>query len=210
MRQQSKWRKTVDFDTPLFIMKDLFRRLRSLTLSKGQHTLSSSKHIRKLEPRDAIAFASLRLDATKANPECFCSSINELQKTTVDYFAKEIEQRHQLTNNLVIGYFQQNKLVGTIGVEQLHGDLRKHKSRIWGLMVLPECRRQGVARALCETAIDQAKAFGADKLGLELTGEAVAALQLYRSLGFRIETIEPMALKLEGRYMDEIRMAICF
>lgn len=166
--------------------------------------------IRQLDPKDAIAFATLRLASTKANPECFCTSLAELQSATVELFAQEIKQRQQLKNNLILGFFQHGELLGTVGIEQLYGDLRRHKGRVWGLMVSPEHHRQGIARQLCEDAVKTAKDFGVEKLSLELTSEAVAALQLYRSLGFRIETVEPMALKLEGRYLDEIKMAIYF
>lgn len=166
--------------------------------------------IRQLEPKDAIAFATLRLTSTKANPECFCTSLSELQTATVELFAQEIEQRHKLKNNRILGCFQHGELVGAIGIEQLYGDLRRHKGRIWGLMVSPDYRRQGIARLLCEEAVKTAQKYGVEKLSLELTSEAVAAMQLYRSLNFRIETVEPMALKLEGRYLDEIKMALCF
>lgn len=166
--------------------------------------------IRPLDPKDAIALATLRLASTKANPECFCTSLSELQTATVDLFAQEIKQRHQLENNRILGYFHHGEMLGAIGVEQLYGDLRRHKGRIWGLMVSPEHRRQGIARELCNAAVETAKDYGVEKLSLELTSEAVAAMKLYRSLDFRIETVEPMALKFEGRYLDEIRMAICF
>lgn len=166
--------------------------------------------IRLLDPKDAIAFATLRLASTKANPECFCTSLSELQTATVELFAQEIKQRHELKHNRILGYFHQGELRGAVGIEQLYGDLRCHKGRVWGLMVSPDYRRQGIARQLCEAAIQTAKEYGVEKLSLELTSEAVAAMQLYRRLGFRIETVEPMALKLEGRYLDEIKMAICF
>lgn len=167
-------------------------------------------NIRPLDPKDAIAYASLRLATTTANPECFCTSLAELQTASVEQFSNEIKHRNQLVNNKMLGYFQQGKLIGAVGVEQLYGDLRRHKGRLWGLMVLPDQRRQGVARKLCEAAITMATTYPVEKLGLELTSEAIAAMRLYRSLGFKIETVEPMALKSEGRYLDEIRMALCF
>jgi len=116
--------------------------------------------------------------------------------------------------DISLGYMpggeQNEKLLGVIGLERLNGTLRAHRARIWGLVISIKHRRQGISRQLCVHTIEQARKMTVEKLSLELTGEAVAALHLYRNLGFRIESVEPLALKMDGRYLDEIRMALCF
>lgn len=142
--------------------------------------------IHPLQRSDAKAFALLRRQCTQANPECFCSSLAEVQQYSLAFYQREISEAETLPHQTLLGCFADKLLLGSIGVEQLHGQLRQHRGRLWGLMVAPEQRRQGIARLLCEHAIEQARQLGIEKLGLELTSEAQAAMQLYRSLGFRI------------------------
>lgn len=166
--------------------------------------------IRPLKAKDATALSQLRLQATEANPECFCTTLHEVRSYPVGFYQQEIEQAESNPRQKILGYFVDDQLLGAVGVERLHGGMLQHRGRIWGLMVCPNSRRQGIARQLCEAAVQEAKQLEVEKLGLEVTGDAIAAMQLYRSLGFRIETIEPLALKLDGHYMDEIRMSLCF
>ena len=167
--------------------------------------------LRPLQLEDAEAFMALRTKSIAANPECFCSSIGEVQQQGLNHYRELISAHEHATRQQLYGAFSDSgQLQGVIAIEQLAGALRAHRGRIWGLMVDPDCRRQGVARQLCQQALDTGKALALEKISLELTGEAVAALHLYRALGFRIESIEPLALKLDGRYLDEIRMSLCF
>ncbi len=167
-------------------------------------------NIRALHAADAAAFQRLRLNTLRANPECFCTSLQEAQGQNLADYLQQISDTLKSDQQHLIGAFDERGLLGMVGIERLKGGLRCHRGRIWGLMVDADQRRRGTARQLCGQAIVLARQMGVEKLGLELTGEALAALHLYRSLGFRIEGIEPLALKLDGRYLDEIRMALYF
>lgn len=59
------------------------------------------------------------------------------------------------------------------------------EAEILTLAVLPEQRRQGLARALLLEAIGQCQALGADTLFLEVATRNAAARALYTALGFR-------------------------
>jgi ribosomal protein S18 acetylase RimI-like enzyme len=52
------------------------------------------------------------------------------------------------------------------------------------LYVVPEARRTGVARAILERALDEARARGIRSIDLEVVPSQAAAFGLYRSLGF--------------------------
>jgi ribosomal protein S18 acetylase RimI-like enzyme len=52
------------------------------------------------------------------------------------------------------------------------------------LYVVPQLRGQGLGRALMETAIEVARARGADHMDLGTSDDDVAARSLYESLGF--------------------------
>jgi GNAT superfamily N-acetyltransferase len=60
-------------------------------------------------------------------------------------------------------------------------------SRVWilnDLLVLPEARRKGVARALLSAAADFARADGASRLELETDHDNATAQALYRAMGW--------------------------
>ena len=167
--------------------------------------------VRPLAVADSTALRNLRLNAITANPECFCTALSEVKLQDINYYQAQIRLSDSSSNQTLFGAFSaNNQLLGVIGLERMSGVLRAHRARFWGLITDTKYRRQGIARQLCAHAMDQARDMSVEKLSLELTGEAVPALHLYRSLGFRIESVEPLALKLDGRYLDEIRMVLCF
>ena len=60
-------------------------------------------------------------------------------------------------------------------------------SRVWilnDLLVLPEARRMGVARALLSSAAEFARADGALRLELETDHDNASAQALYRAMGW--------------------------
>ncbi|MDB5469943.1 MAG: rimI [Caulobacter sp.] len=60
------------------------------------------------------------------------------------------------------------------------------EAEIITLAVAPAARRRGLARRLVEAATVRAMALGAEALFLEVADDNVAALSLYRGLGFEI------------------------
>ncbi|WP_207061462.1 GNAT family N-acetyltransferase [Motiliproteus sp. SC1-56] len=166
--------------------------------------------IRPLGQKDAPLLQQLRLANVRHDPHCFCTSAAEVQRQPLLDFEQLIERFARLHDGCLWGAFGPGgQLLGSLALERLYGDYLRHKARIWGLMVDPGQRRRAVASQLCQRAIREAQAMdGVEKLVLELTGEAVAAMHLYRGLGFRIEGVEPLSLKQQNRYLDEIQMGL--
>jgi len=64
------------------------------------------------------------------------------------------------------------------------------------LYVVPEARRSGVARTLLARVCDQARREGVRAVELEVVPTQLAALALYRSLGFAVVHRQRMSLSL--------------
>ncbi len=165
--------------------------------------------VRPLTTAHAGAMLELQNTCYNHNPACFTSTQDQL----ADHLSHLDSDPKQL--NVVFGAFSDDappspdNFLGLVGMTHYGCALRRHKAHIWGLSVIPKSRRKGVGKALCEALVLHARTLTSiEKLTLTLTGEAVAALHLCRGLGFRIEGVEPMSMKLEGRYLDEIRMAL--
>ncbi|WBB59808.1 N-acetyltransferase [Streptomyces sp. WMMC500] len=81
-----------------------------------------------------------------------------------------------------------------------------HVRQIQGLVVAPEARGAGVARALLRAGAEHARAAGARRLTLRVLGHNAPARRLYESEGFAVEGVLPEEFLLDGRYVDDVLM----
>ena len=84
----------------------------------------------------------------------------------------------------------------------------RHVLEVKGLAVDPAHARRGLGRLLVMAAVREATARGARRLTLRVLGSNRGARALYESCGFRIEGILLEQFLLDGRYVDDILMAI--
>jgi ribosomal protein S18 acetylase RimI-like enzyme len=83
-----------------------------------------------------------------------------------------------------------------------------HVLEIKGLSVSPAHRRHGVAKALLHAAIAEAKAAGACRITLRVLSHNTPARHLYAGCGFEIEGVLRGFFRLDGRYVDDVLMAL--
>ena len=73
---------------------------------------------------------------------------------------------------------------------------------LWGVYVKAEMRGAGLGRVLVQAVIEAARPE-ARQLHTAVVTENPVARQLYQTLGFRSYGIEPRALEVDGRFLDE-------
>ena len=83
----------------------------------------------------------------------------------------------------------------------------RHSGRL-GTGLLPPFRGVGLGRGLVEAALHAAWEHGLERIALEVFASNARAITLYERLGFRREGIRRRARKLDGRYDDEVLMAL--
>lgn len=83
-----------------------------------------------------------------------------------------------------------------------------HVFEIKGLTVSPAHRRRGVGKALMHAAIEYARDAGARRLTLRVLSHNTAARDLYTACGFEIEGVLRGYFRLDGRYVDDVLMAL--
>ena len=155
--------------------------------------------------QDARSLWNLRLHALETVPEAFGESAQEHQQTPVEKYAERL--RSTANESAVIGAFEESALVGMIGLYRDQRAKRRHKGWIWGMFVEERYRGTGLGRALLEEAISTARnMLGLRCVLLSVTGSQESARRLYLSAGFRPYGIEPQALKVDDRYLDEEHM----
>ena len=155
--------------------------------------------IRRLRRSDAEPYRELRLEALVAHPEAFAASFTAELAQSTGWHAGRLE-RHP-----VFGGGFDGGLDGMGGLFVSDAPKTRHKATIWGLYVRPACRGHGLGRALLEHAMGYA-ASTVEELRLSVTAASEPAMALYRRAGFREYGREPRAIKIAGRYQEEILM----
>jgi ribosomal protein S18 acetylase RimI-like enzyme len=110
-----------------------------------------------------------------------------------DYVARVADVGTRARHALVLGAFEDGRLVGTVTLE-LDGRIRGGHPRpplepdqghVRMLGVDPALQRRGIGRALMEACAEHAGRTGKRRLTLETTESMAAAQALYESMGFR-------------------------
>lgn len=159
--------------------------------------------IRQLTATDAAAFRALRLAGLQEAPTAFGSSYGREKDRTVEDFAQTIARNH------MVGAFDGERLVGVAGFYPSTGEKDGHKGNVWGVYVEPAHRGGGIARAMMERLLEHARTVVL-LVHLCVVTDNVAALRLYERLGFVGYGTEPRALRVDGRFYDELLMVLRF
>jgi ribosomal protein S18 acetylase RimI-like enzyme len=161
--------------------------------------------IRRLLPADAGPCWNLRLRALESDPGAFSEDAEEHRQKTVEAVAERLANQW----NCTLGAFDGPRLIGMVGVGRQERIKRRHIAQIWGMFVAPSHRGLDIGRSLLLAAIEHARSLdGVRKLQLSVITTQPAARTLYYSLGFRSFGIDPEALCVDGKYLDEEYMIL--
>ena len=161
--------------------------------------------IRALGEADVAAYWELRLRGLREHPEAFGSSYEESRQQPLE----EVAARFRRAEAFILGATVDGRLVGTVACAREQLQKMRHRATITGMYVAPEARGRGVGRALLEEAIARARGWpGLEQIHLTVVTENAAAGRLYRRHGFVGYGVEPRALKIGDRYVDEELMAL--
>jgi acetyltransferase len=145
--------------------------------------------LRPLRPDDEKEFHSLFL------------SIPEPERMFIKHRVAEIETIRDWCRN--IDYGRNLPLVGLVGgkiagdatLHQQLGGWKRHVGRV-SVLVHPEFRGRGLARALISEIVEIARQGGLEKVEAEFIGEQAAAIKMFALLGFS------QLLRLENHVKD--------
>lgn len=162
--------------------------------------------IRQLTVENAEEYRTLRLRALREEPEAFGSSWEEENERPLE----QTIARLQASDVTAFGGFDDTgKLVGMVRLWRQDGIKTQHKANIISMYVAPEARGRGLGRLLLNAAIACAREIsGVEQLMLSVVTANTAARNLYLTAGFETFALEPKALKLGDRYLDEEHMLL--
>jgi ribosomal protein S18 acetylase RimI-like enzyme len=156
--------------------------------------------IRPLAPTEAALYRDIRLEALRLHPEAFGAAFEQESAQPLSFFADRLE------GGDILAGFRDGALLGIAGFMAETGLKRAHKGHLWGMYVRRDARGTGLARRLVEAVLDHARAR-VELIQLSVIAGNLAAQRLYSSLGFEPYGTERHALKVDGRYFDEVHMA---
>jgi len=100
-----------------------------------------------------------------------------------------------------------DRVVGWCDVHRSPREGFRHVGHL-GMGLLPGYRGRGLGRRLMEAAIARAWEAGLERIELEVFASNSPARALYEKLGFVTEGVRRRARKLDGRYDDNVFMAL--
>jgi ribosomal protein S18 acetylase RimI-like enzyme len=166
--------------------------------------------LRELGAADDDAAWALRRRALGESPTAFGSHLDELP--SLPAYRALLEERRRTQAQRVVGAFMPDAtgeaLVGVVTVVRASRLKSRHRADLYGLYVAPEARRVGVGRALVAAAVRAASELGAERFELTVTADNDGARRLYDEAGFRTWGVQPSAIRVDGRYLDEAHMAL--
>ena len=163
--------------------------------------------LRELGPGDATIYRALRVRALDEHPDAFGRTPEEVPPvaTIAELFRTDAGSQH----DVMLGAFDGDVLVGMAGCHRETPIKQRHIAFIYGVYVLPEYRRGGLARRLVTAVMERARTWkGLEVLWLDVTTVNPHARALYASLGFRGVAVKPRVLKVGDRYYDEELMVL--
>ena len=163
---------------------------------------------RLLQADDVPAYRAIRLKMLRDAPWAFGSSPGD-DRTESDGFFDEMLQDANRQIVVVDHPQTSSELACAVGVMRETSLKGKHLASIWGVFAVPEVRGQGVARSAMEHAIGVARSWdGVCRVSLSASARSLAAISLYKSLGFVQWGIEPGVTRVDGEDIDEVHMML--
>src|SRR5256714_14476654 len=92
-------------------------------------------------------------------------------------------QNIDLHRNLPLLALIEGKIIGDVTLHQQLGGWKRHVGRV-SVLVLPQFRGRGLARALVTEIVGLARSLGLEKVEAEFIGEQEAAIKMFAMLGF--------------------------
>ncbi len=164
-------------------------------------------HIRIMTEADAGAFWRFRLAALESEPRAFASSPEDHRAIGLEETARRL--RPVEDGDFVVGAFEAGALAGTAGFHRETRPKTRHKGIIWGVYVAASHRGQGIGRAMLAAALDRLRTYsGLRQVQLAVATTQIAAVGMYRSLGFETFGLERDAIHVGNEFVDEYWMAL--
>lgn len=123
-------------------------------------------------------------------------------ESTRDFVLDNIRNGHPQFVALAEG-----KVVGWCDIRRHDREVHAHRGTL-GMGIVPGYRDSGLGRRLIATTIDAARALGLHRIDLDVYADNLRAKALYEKVGFVQEGRARDGVRIDGRFIDVIQMAL--
>jgi ribosomal protein S18 acetylase RimI-like enzyme len=161
--------------------------------------------IRQLKAEDAAALKPVRLQSLRDQPDAYHSTAAEWD-IPLEHYQSLIRDNPVFAATDATGAIFGIAILGITG--RTKAQLR-HKCEIWSVYTDPSMRGRGIARALMEACIAEARQRGYEAIILTAATHLTHVVKLYQNLGFVIFGTERGEVKMaDGRSIDNHSMEL--
>jgi len=167
----------------------------------------------KLKDGSKSRLRPLRVEDEKAFHEFF-SAVPESERMWIKHRVTDPQvirdwcQNINLHRNLPILALIDGKIVGDATLHQQLGGWKRHIGRV-SVLVLPQYRGRGLARAMVSEIVSLARNLGLDKVEAEFIGEQEAAIKMFAMLGFsNLVRLEEYVKDMQAITHDYVLMGV--
>ncbi|MBU6287501.1 MAG: N-acetyltransferase family protein [Chloroflexota bacterium] len=162
--------------------------------------------VRPLGLDEFEAWRTLRLRALHDHPDAFGASYEDEATTGSAARRQRFEASARGEGSAIFGAFDGDTMVGIGGVIRSGGRKDAHRATMWGMYVAPEARGRGAGHGLVNAVVETARGWGCAQVHLTVVAGNGPAERLYRRTGFEAYGVDPRALYVDGRFLDELLM----
>lgn len=160
----------------------------------------------RLNPIHAREYRELMLHGYSIASDAFTATVREREQHPLSWWEDRVSDLPDAAQ-MVFGALVQQRLVGAAGLRHERRPRTRHKATLFGMFVLPNYSGRGVARGLVQAVLDHARSTpGTHVVQLTVAEENQPALRLYESCGFVPFGLEPLANRVEDRFIPQIHM----
>lgn len=167
--------------------------------------------VKRLTGDYAAEIRRLRLLSLDTDPESFGSTPEYENQYSLGYFQRRLEANPE---SKLFGYWgigTEQSLQAYVQLSQKSFPKMRHLADLFELYVVPNSRRQGLGNEILSHLIDLNRNLGlVEQFRLKVTSSNIAALNLYKNLGFKQIATLPKSIKYQGMYLDQIQLAYFF
>ena len=167
----------------------------------------------KLKDASSCRLRPLRKDDEKAFHQFFLA-VPESERMFIKHRVTEPDVIRQWCQNIDLGRnlpllaSMDSKIVGAATLHQQLGGWKRHIGRV-SVLVLPQYRGRGLARALVTEIAELARGVGLEKVEAEFIGGQEAAIKMFALLGFsNLVRLEDYVKDMQGISHDYILMGL--
>ncbi len=151
--------------------------------------------VRRLLETDARAYRAVLVEALILHPDCFPKHYLE------EIFRPLEDVQRQLANEIVLGAWIKDELVGIVGFVAKRVPKLLHAGSIKNLYLKERFRRKGVARLLFAAVLEYV-ARQVDQVELIVSADNHRAIIFFERFGFRICGLMPRGIRIEREDID--------